>query len=248
MNKCLADFADVIMTHVCGQRKTMVNHLHAYHESLQDVLRIPMDSGGALSKSPVFEEAKYIPPAFLRSLEGQTKSIVMSRACAMIGDRLRGSCVVYVAEVSITTVRKCSSRDFIYKTRVPVTRILSTRLSSALSTETSVRVIYALDRDVRSHSMLDSHILGQALLSDTGICHNNCPTSPLPAQACVGFRKYHPTVGLAPGASTLGDTVHVEQRMTGLVLGGICFESRLMFEDVNIIKQVGRALDAKLGE
>ena len=96
--------------------------------------------------------------------------------------------------------------------------------------------------------MLDSHILGQALMSDTGICHNNSPTSPLPAQVCVGFRKYHPTVGLAPGASKCSDVVYVEQKLTGLVLGGVCFESRLMFEDVNAFKQVGRALDAKLKE
>jgi hypothetical protein len=161
---------------------------------------------------------------------------------------MRGSCVVYVAEVSITTIRKCSSQDFIYKTRVPVPRILSSRLSSPVSTETSVRVIHALDKDTRNHSMLDSHILGQALLSDTGICHNNSHTSPLPAQVCVGFRKYHPTVGLAPGSSKCGSHVYVEQKMTGLVLGGICFESRLMFEDVNAFKQVGRALDAKLKE
>lgn len=246
--RSLSDYADVIMTHVCGQRKSMVNHLHAYHESLQDVLRVPLDSGGALLKSPVFEEVKYIPPAFLKTLDGLSKSVTISRACEMIGERLRGSCVVYVAEVSITTIRKCSPQDFIYRTRVPVPRLLSSRMSSPVSTETSVRVVYALDKDTRSHSMLDSHILGQALLSDTGICHNNSPSSPLPAQACVGFRKYHPTVGLAPGASKGADAVFVEQRQTGLVLGGICFESRLMFEDVNAFKQVGRALDAKLKE
>ncbi|KAG5354562.1 hypothetical protein CJU89_6333 [Yarrowia sp. B02] len=251
LSRSLSDYADVIMTHVCGQRKAMVNHLHAYHESLQDVLRIPLDSENALLKSPVFEEAKYIPPAFLKTLEGLPKSVALSRACAMIGERLRGSCVVYVAEVSITSIRKCSPQDFIYKTRVPVPRLLSSRMSSALSTETSVRVVYALDKDTRSHSMLDSQMrvqhLGQALLSDTGICHNNSPSSPLPAQVCVGFRKYHPTVGLAPGAVKCGDGVILEQKQTGLVLGGICFESRLMFEDVNVFKQVGRALDASLG-
>ncbi|KAG5361218.1 hypothetical protein CJU90_2596 [Yarrowia sp. C11] len=246
--RSLSDYADVIMTHVCGQRKAMVNHLHAYHESLQDVLRIPLDSEGTLLKSPVFEEVQYIPPAFLKTLDGLTKPATISRACAMIGERLRGSCVVYVAEVSITTIRKCSPQDYIYKTRVPVPRILSSRMSSPVSTETSVRVVYALDKDTRSHSILDSHILGQALLSDTGICHNNSPTSPLPAQVCVGFRKYHPTVGLAPGSTRCGDSVYVEQKMTGLVLGAICFESRLMFEDVNAFKQVGRALDAKLKE